>query len=306
MIEAFRVGAVSRGKTLWEGLDLALGDGEIWVVAGPPSCGKTVLMNILRGERRPDLGDVVVGGESVYKGSPEHNRRFRAASGEGRARGGTFPEPEISVLGYAARKRRQGVGGKIGVPVPGTGEGGENDHHDGAPAARPVAGGEGKPPRFRGPLFLVPGGRSGDRSKRRPFRPSAAGRAGRPDGRKVPLRGYGEIRLGPGGMSEEGIAQVRSALEPLPQVEKILSGGEIMPRLLRMKWWANILLWSGFALVCIVVGVFLFLQEKARAARLLPDVSFLADRGVPGGLGATMLQVLASLAGWRSAFPKGR
>src|SRR3972149_233810 len=81
MIEAFRVGAVSRGKTLWEGLDLALGDGEIWVVAGPPSCGKTVLMNILRGERRPDLGDVVVGGESVYKGSPEDNRRVRAASG---------------------------------------------------------------------------------------------------------------------------------------------------------------------------------------------------------------------------------
>src|SRR3989304_6847259 len=81
MIEAFRVGAVSRGKTLWEGLDLALGDGEIWVVAGPRSCGKTVLMNILRGGRRPHLGDVVVSGESVYKGSPEHNRRFRAASG---------------------------------------------------------------------------------------------------------------------------------------------------------------------------------------------------------------------------------
>ena len=185
---------------------------------------------------------------------------------------------------------------------------------------------------------------------------------------KIPLPGYVEIRLRPGGMSEEGIAQVRSALEPLPQVEKILSGGEIMPRLLRMKWWANILLWSGFALVCIVFAVFLFLQEKARAARLLPDVSFLADRGVPGGLvatrraagafvtggllallaagascaallllagrfspvrvgvgsaqdlldarfalpavlfllSATMLQVLASLAGWRSAFPKGR
>ena len=185
---------------------------------------------------------------------------------------------------------------------------------------------------------------------------------------KIPLPGYVEIRLRPGWMSEEGIAQVRSALEPLPQVEKILSGGEIMPRLLRMKWWANILLWSGFALVCIVFAVFLFLQEKARAARLLPDVSFLAERGVPGGLVATrraagafvtggllallaagascaallllagrfspvrvgvgsakdlldarfalpavlfllfatMLQVLASLAGWRSAFPKGR
>jgi hypothetical protein len=185
---------------------------------------------------------------------------------------------------------------------------------------------------------------------------------------RIPLPGYVEIRLRPGGMSEEGIAQVRSALEPLPQVEKILSGGEIMPRLLRMKWWANVLLWSGFALVVIVFAVFLFLQEKARAARLLPDVSFLADRGVPGslvatrraagafvtggllallaagascaalfilagrfspvrvGVGsaqelldarfalpavlfllfATMLQVLASLAGWRAAFPKGR
>ena len=185
---------------------------------------------------------------------------------------------------------------------------------------------------------------------------------------KIPLPGYVEIRLRPGWMSVEGIAQVRSALEPIPQVEKLLSGGEIMPRLLRMKWWANILLWSGFALVCIVFAVFLFLQEKARAARLLPDVSFLADRGGPGGLvatrraagafvtggllallaagascaallllagrfspvrvgvgsaqdlldarfalpavlfllSATMLQVLASLAGWRSAFPKGR
>jgi len=185
---------------------------------------------------------------------------------------------------------------------------------------------------------------------------------------RIPLPGFVEIRLRPGWMSEEGIAQVRSALEPLPQVEKILSGGEIMPRLLRMKWWANVLLWSGFALVCVVFAVFLFLQEKARAARLLPDVSFLADRGVPGGLVATrraagafvtggllallaagascaallflagrfspvrvvvgsaqelqdarfalpavlfllfatMLQVLASLAGWRAAFPKGR
>ena len=81
MIEAFQVGAVSRGETLWEGLHLAAGDGEMWIVTGPPSCGKTLLMHILRGERRPDSGDVHVGGESLYRGSPEHNRRFRASSG---------------------------------------------------------------------------------------------------------------------------------------------------------------------------------------------------------------------------------
>lgn len=81
MIEAFCVGAVSRGRTLWEGLTLAAGKSEMWIVAGPPSCGKTLLMRILRGERRPDSGDVIVGGESLYRGSPEHNRRFRADSG---------------------------------------------------------------------------------------------------------------------------------------------------------------------------------------------------------------------------------
>jgi len=66
------------------------------------------------------------------------------------------------------------------------------------------------------------------------------------------------------------------------QVEKILSGGDVMPSLLRMKRWANALLWSGFALVCAIFLVILAMQEKTRAARLMPDVSFLVDRGVQG------------------------
>jgi ABC-type multidrug transport system ATPase subunit len=81
MIEAFRVGAVSRGRTLWEGLTFAAGDGEMWVVAGPPSCGKTLLMQFLRGDKSPDFGDIVVSGESIYRGSQEHNRLFRASCG---------------------------------------------------------------------------------------------------------------------------------------------------------------------------------------------------------------------------------
>jgi ABC-type multidrug transport system ATPase subunit len=81
MIEAFRVGAVSRNGTLWDGLDMAVGDGEVSVLTGPPASGKTLLLRILRGDRRPDAGDVVVGGESLYRGNPESARRFQASSG---------------------------------------------------------------------------------------------------------------------------------------------------------------------------------------------------------------------------------
>lgn len=81
MIEAFQVGAAVGGKTLWEGLDMSFGDGEACVVCGPAGSGKTLLMKILRGERRPDAGDVVAGGTSIYRESPEAAVAFRAASG---------------------------------------------------------------------------------------------------------------------------------------------------------------------------------------------------------------------------------
>ena len=66
MIEAFRLGIVSRGATLWDGLDFAFEDGSATVIVGPPSCGKTLLLSILRGERKPDMGDVLVSGRSLY------------------------------------------------------------------------------------------------------------------------------------------------------------------------------------------------------------------------------------------------
>lgn len=78
MIEAFRLGFVSRNGTLWDGLDLAVGEGDVRVVTGPPGCGKTSLLRILRGERRPDAGDVVAGGQSLYRGGAA---AFRAISG---------------------------------------------------------------------------------------------------------------------------------------------------------------------------------------------------------------------------------
>ena len=81
MIEGFRLGVFSRGATLWDGLDFAFGDAAAWFVAGPPSSGKTLLLSILRGERRPDAGDVVVSGESLYRGNTAHARAWRASCG---------------------------------------------------------------------------------------------------------------------------------------------------------------------------------------------------------------------------------
>ncbi len=96
-----------------------------------------------------------------------------------------------------------------------------------------------------------------------------------------PLPGYVEVQLRPAEMTEEGIAEARAALEPLPQVEKVLTGGDVLPRLFRMKRWANGLLWSGFGFACVTFLIVLGMQEAARSARIRHDVSFLADRGVP-------------------------
>ena len=81
MIEGFRLGAFSRGATLWDGLDFAFGDAAAWFVTGPPSSGKTLLLSILRGERRPDAGDVLVSGESLYRGNAALARAWRASCG---------------------------------------------------------------------------------------------------------------------------------------------------------------------------------------------------------------------------------
>jgi ABC-type multidrug transport system ATPase subunit len=116
MIEAFRVGAVSRNGTLWDGLDLAVGAGEVCVVTGPPASGKTLLLRILRGDRRPDAGDVVVGGESLYRGNPGAVRAFQATSGVipesfpacgGRAIRDLFRISSVAGAGISARERKE-------------------------------------------------------------------------------------------------------------------------------------------------------------------------------------------------------
>ena len=108
MIEGFRLGVFSRGTTLWDGLDFAFGDAAAWLVAGPPSSGKTLLLSILRGERRPDAGDVVVSGESLYRGNAALALAWRASCGHVPEQ--TAADARLTVGGLFRRSALAGCG----------------------------------------------------------------------------------------------------------------------------------------------------------------------------------------------------
>lgn len=128
MIEGFRLGVFTRGRTLWDGLDFAFEDGSATVIVGPPSCGKTLLLAILRGDRRPDAGDVLVSGESLYRGGGPAARAFRAASGsvpERIAEGGNLTVNGLfersammcaSLAGDERKERRGRLLSMVGLP----------------------------------------------------------------------------------------------------------------------------------------------------------------------------------------------
>lgn len=118
-----------------------------------------------------------------------------------------------------------------------------------------------------------------------------------------PLPGYVEITLRHDRLSEAGMEEVLSVLRPLSQVEKLLFGGDAMPRLFRWKRIANGILWGGFAGFALLMFVGFVLQERARAAALASDFAFLRERGVPGGriaagraAGAALAAFLLTLA----------
>jgi hypothetical protein len=112
-----------------------------------------------------------------------------------------------------------------------------------------------------------------------------------------PMPGYIEVRLRPEGFTRAGIRAVEEALRPLPQVERVMSGGEGLPRLIQAKEWANILLWGGIALFCAATFAVFFMQEKSRTAALSQGYAFLAERGVPPGKIAVSRAAAASLLG---------
>jgi zinc transport system ATP-binding protein len=59
LLEARGVGVAFGGRRLFEGLDLAIGPGEVVALTGPNGSGKSTLLRVLLGLRRPDRGSVV-------------------------------------------------------------------------------------------------------------------------------------------------------------------------------------------------------------------------------------------------------
>ncbi len=112
-----------------------------------------------------------------------------------------------------------------------------------------------------------------------------------------PLPGYVEVRLRPGSFTGRDIRAVETALRPLPQVERVLSGGEGLPRLLLIKEWANALLWGGIGLLGLASLTIFSVQERSRTAALSREFAFLAERGVPPRLIAACRAAAASLVG---------
>ena len=60
-----RVGKRFGAATLFEGLDLSVGDGEFVVLVGPSGCGKSTLLRLIAGLERPDSGEIRIGDRRV-------------------------------------------------------------------------------------------------------------------------------------------------------------------------------------------------------------------------------------------------
>jgi len=66
--------------SIFEGLDLAIAQGEFIAVMGPSGSGKTTLLNLLGGIDRSDAGEVHVAGQRIDRLSEGELARFRAAN----------------------------------------------------------------------------------------------------------------------------------------------------------------------------------------------------------------------------------
>lgn len=60
------------GKTVLDGLDLEIYDGEFITLLGPSGCGKTTLLRLMAGFEHPDEGTITLSGEDLTHIAPEN------------------------------------------------------------------------------------------------------------------------------------------------------------------------------------------------------------------------------------------
>jgi phospholipid/cholesterol/gamma-HCH transport system ATP-binding protein len=75
IVRAIAVTSVVDGRTILDGIDVAIRRGEVFVILGPSGCGKTTLLRHLCGLRAPSAGTVFMNGADLAQlGEDELNR----------------------------------------------------------------------------------------------------------------------------------------------------------------------------------------------------------------------------------------
>lgn len=79
LTKSFQSGSGAR-RIILDELNLSVQDGESVAIVGPSGSGKTTLLNMLGALDRPDRGDVLLNGESVFSKSEKQLAEFRNRS----------------------------------------------------------------------------------------------------------------------------------------------------------------------------------------------------------------------------------
>jgi len=76
-IEFEEIKLVLGGRTILDGLNLAIPSGQVTALMGPSGAGKTTLLRLITGQLKPDHGRVVVNGTIVNELSPKELNQYR-------------------------------------------------------------------------------------------------------------------------------------------------------------------------------------------------------------------------------------
>lgn len=113
MLEARGLSYAINGRTLVDGVDMAIAPGRVTVLIGPNGAGKSILLRLIAGELKPTGGEVLL---------DHRNIRSLSAADLGRRRAVV---PQSSVLTFAFTVLEVAM---LGVTVPGFGTATEATH----------------------------------------------------------------------------------------------------------------------------------------------------------------------------------